>query len=112
MPLRPSVAGACALAAFLAALPSPAATPVTAHHGMVVAQEPLASDVGLQVLKEGGNAIDAAVAVGFALAVTHPAAGNIGGGGFMLIRLAKGQVYFLDFREAAPRAATRDMYLG
>ncbi len=86
--------------------------PVTARHGMVVAQEPLAADVGLQILKNGGNAVDAAVAVGFALAVTHPAAGNIGGGGFMLVRLANGKVYFLDFREAAPKQASRDMYLG
>lgn len=79
---------------------------------MVVAQEPLAADVGLDVLRHGGNAVDAAVAVGFALAVTHPEAGNIGGGGFMLIRLADGKSTFLDFREMAPAAATRDMYIG
>jgi gamma-glutamyltranspeptidase / glutathione hydrolase len=79
---------------------------------MVVAQEPLASDVGLAVLKSGGNAVDAAVAVGFALAVTHPSAGNIGGGGFMLIRLVDGKTTFLDFREAAPKTATHDMYIG
>ncbi len=85
--------------------------PVRAQHGMVVAQEPLAADVGLQVLKEGGNAIDAAVAVGFALAVTHSSAGNLGGGGFMLIRLANGKTTFLDFRECAPQKASRDMYL-
>lgn len=85
--------------------------PVRAQHGMVVAQEPLAADVGLQVLKNGGNAVDAAIAVGFALAVTHPSAGNIGGGGFMLIRLANGKTTFLDFREAAPAKASRDMYL-
>jgi gamma-glutamyltranspeptidase/glutathione hydrolase len=78
---------------------------------MVVAQEPLAADVGLDVLKKGGNAVDAAIAVGFALAVTHPAAGNIGGGGFMLIRMANGKSTFLDFREAAPAKASRDMYL-
>lgn len=83
-----------------------------AKHGMVVAQEPLAADVGLQVLKSGGNAIDAAVAAGFALAVTHPSAGNIGGGGFLLLRRANGEVHFLDFREQAPEAATRNMYLG
>ncbi len=81
-------------------------------HGMVVAQEPIAADVGLEVLKAGGNAVDAAVAVGFALAVTHPSAGNIGGGGFMLIRQADGKTSFLDFREAAPQKAARDMYLG
>ena len=77
---------------------------------MVVAQEPIAADAGLQVLKNGGNAIDAAVAVGFALAVTHPFAGNIGGGGFMLIRLADGRTTFIDFRERAPEKASHDMY--
>ena len=86
--------------------------PVSAKHGMVVAQEPIAAGVGLAVLKQGGNAVDAAVAIGFALAVTHPSAGNIGGGGFMLIRQADGRTAFLDFREAAPGKATRDMYLG
>src|SRR6266581_3256508 len=85
--------------------------PVFARKGMVVTQEPLAADVGIAVLKSGGNAIDAAVAVGFALAVTHPFAGNIGGGGFMLIRLADGRTAFIDFREKAPRQATHDMYL-
>src|SRR6266851_2703277 len=85
--------------------------PVFARKGMVVAQEPLAADVGIAVLKSGGNAVDAAVAVGFALAVTHPFAGNIGGGGFMLIRLADGRTAFIDFREKAPRQATHDMYL-
>ena len=78
---------------------------------MVVAQEPLAADVGVQVLKAGGNAVDAAVAVGFALAVTHPFAGNIGGGGFMLVRLADGRTTFIDFRERAPEHASHDMYL-
>ena len=85
--------------------------PVFARKGMVVAQEPLAADVGIAVLKSGGNAVDAAVAVGFALAVTHPFAGNIGGGGFMLIRLADGRTTFIDFREKAPHQATHDMYL-
>ena len=79
---------------------------------MVVAQEPLAADAGLAVLQKGGNAVDAAVAVGFALAVTHPFAGNLGGGGFMLVRLADGRTAFFDFRERAPGKATRDMYLG
>src|SRR3954463_5474901 len=101
-----SIAAACLLPALLAK------DPVTAKHGMVVAQEPLAADVGLAVLKSGGNAVDAAVAVGFALAVTHPVAGNLGGGGFMLIRLANGTTDFLDFRECAPGKATRDMYIG
>jgi gamma-glutamyltranspeptidase/glutathione hydrolase len=85
--------------------------PVFARKGMVVAQEPLAADVGVSVLKSGGNAVDAAVAVGFALAVTHPFAGNIGGGGFMLVRMADGRTTFIDFRETAPRLATRNMYL-
>ncbi|MEO8052477.1 MAG: gamma-glutamyltransferase, partial [Acidobacteriota bacterium] len=85
--------------------------PVRARHGMVVADEPLATDVGVAVLKSGGNAVDAAVAVGFALAVTHPYAGNLGGGGFMLLRLADGRSTFIDFRERAPEKATRDMYL-
>jgi gamma-glutamyltranspeptidase/glutathione hydrolase len=85
--------------------------PVYARRAMVVAQEPIAADVGLGILKSGGNAIDAAVAVGFALGVTHPFAGNIGGGGFMLIRLADGRATFIDFREKAPAAASRNMYL-
>src|SRR5216683_8267545 len=85
--------------------------PIHSHNAMVVAQEPLATDVGLAVLKSGGNAIDAAVAVGFALAVTHPTAGNIGGGGFMLVRMADGRTTFIDFRERAPAAASHDMYL-
>ena len=85
--------------------------PVRAAHAMVVAQEPLAADVGRRVLLDGGNAVDAAVAIGLALAVTHPSAGNLGGGGFMLVRLANGKTTFLDFREAAPEKASRDMYL-
>src|SRR5277367_2324871 len=97
--------------AFLAAGGLSARQPVLAQHAMVVAQEPLAADVGLAVLKAGGNAVDAAVAVGFALAVTYPFAGNIGGGGFMLIRLADGRSDFIDFRESAPAKALHDMYL-
>ena len=93
------------------ALPAPSFEPVAAKHGMVVSAEPLASDAGLQILKAGGNAVDAAVAVGFALAVTHPVAGNIGGGGFMLIRLADGRSVFVDYREVAQAAASRKMYL-
>src|SRR6266404_8049195 len=85
--------------------------PIHSHNAMVVAQEPLAADVGLAVLRSGGNAIDAAVAVGFALAVTHPSAGNIGGGGFLLARFADGRTTFLDFRERAPASASHDMYL-
>ena len=78
---------------------------------MVVTAQHLASDVGVEVLKAGGNAVDAAVAVGYALAVTYPTAGNLGGGGFMTIRLADGKTTFLDFRERAPLAATANMYL-
>ena len=85
--------------------------PVHSQHAMVVTQEPLATDVGVAVLKAGGNAVDAAVAVGFALAVTHPFAGNIGGGGFMLVRFADGRTTFIDFREKAPLKASRNMYL-
>src|SRR5436853_1731810 len=88
-----------------------AAQPVRARHGMVVSREKHATIVGVDVLKSGGNAIDAAVAVGFALAVTHPSAGNIGGGGFMLLRLQDGRTTFIDFRERAPLAASRNMYL-
>ncbi|MBV8843884.1 MAG: gamma-glutamyltransferase [Bryobacterales bacterium] len=85
--------------------------PERARHAMVVSGDPFATDVGVKVLQSGGNAIDAAVAVGFALAVTYPYAGNLGGGGFMLIRFADGRSTFIDFRERAPQAATRDMYL-
>ena len=85
--------------------------PVTATHGMVVATDELAGQVGLDVLRAGGSAIDAAVAVQFALAVVNPEAGNIGGGGFMVLRTAAGETAAVDFREKAPLAATRDMYL-
>ena len=85
--------------------------PVKGEHGMVVTAQRLASEIGVEVLKQGGNAVDAAVAVGYALAVVHPAAGNIGGGGFMTIRFKDGTSTFLDFRERAPLAATKDMYL-
>ena len=95
--------------------PPPAAAihPVTATHGMVVAQEKLAAQIGRDILAKGGNAVDAAVATGFAMAVTYPRAGNIGGGGFMLIHLADGNKDIsIDYRETAPAAATRDMFLG
>jgi gamma-glutamyltranspeptidase/glutathione hydrolase len=91
--------------------PSEAREPVRARHAMVDAQEPLATDAGVQILKQGGNAVDAAIAVGFTLAVTHPYAGNLGGGGFMLIRFADGRSTFVDFRERAPGKASRNMYL-
>jgi gamma-glutamyltranspeptidase/glutathione hydrolase len=93
------------------ALPAWAAQPVHARHAMVVTVEQHATDAGVAVLQAGGNAVDAAVAVGFALAVTHPSAGNIGGGGFMLVRFAGGRSTFIDFRERAPEKASRDMYL-
>jgi gamma-glutamyltranspeptidase/glutathione hydrolase len=87
--------------------------PVAAKDGMVVAQERIAAGIGRDVLARGGNAVDAAVATGFALAVTYPRAGNIGGGGFMMVHLANGnQNVAIDYRESAPAAATRDMFLG
>jgi gamma-glutamyltranspeptidase / glutathione hydrolase len=97
--------------------PSAAATPgselglATGSQGAVSSAESAASDVGVAILKNGGNAVDAAVAVGFALSVTHPTAGNIGGGGFMVVRLPDGSSTAIDYREMAPRAASRDMYV-
>jgi gamma-glutamyltranspeptidase/glutathione hydrolase len=112
--LPPATRRLCAAVAVVGFLISPlsaARQPVRARHGMVVAMESIAADVGVSVLQKGGNAVDAAVAVGFAMAVTHPFAGNIGGGGYMLIRLADGRATFIDFRERAPEKASRDMYL-
>ena len=87
--------------------------PVLAENGMVSAQDAIAAEVGRDILARGGNAVDAAVATGFALAVTHPQAGNLGGGGFMLVHLAEtGEVIAIDFREMAPASSSRDMYLG
>ena len=103
--------------AFVLPLSSPEAAfaaspaPVEGQHGMVVTAQHLASEIGVGVLKKGGNAVDAAVAVGYALAVAYPTAGNIGGGGFMTIRFKDGRSTFLDFRERAPLAATKTMYL-
>ena len=85
--------------------------PVHAAHAMVVSSNELGSRAGAEIMRAGGNAVDAAVATGFALAVVHPAAGNLGGGGFMLIRMADGSTHFVDFREEAPAAATANMYL-
>src|SRR4249920_3837291 len=86
-----------------AALPS--------NTGLVVTSSDLASDLGAGVLASGGNAVDAAVATAFALAVTHPMAGNLGGGGFMMIRFANGETTCIDYRETAPAAASREVYL-
>ncbi|MCG7366636.1 gamma-glutamyltransferase [Pantoea sp. ACRSH] len=85
--------------------------PVRAQNGMVASVDALATQVGVDILRQGGNAVDAAVAVGFALAVTHPQAGNLGGGGFMLLRTASGRATAIDFREMAPGRASRDMFL-
>ncbi|MCU1308635.1 MAG: gamma-glutamyltransferase 1 [Acidobacteriaceae bacterium] len=85
--------------------------PTHAEKAIVVSVHEVASKAGVEMLRAGGNAVDAAVATGFALAVVHPQAGNIGGGGFMLVRMASGATHFLDYREKAPAAATRDMYL-
>ena len=94
-----------------AAVRAASVAPVGAEHGMVVTAHKLATKVGVDVLERGGNAVDAAVAVGYAMAVVYPAAGNLGGGGFMTIQLADGRKTFLDFREKAPLAATPNMYL-
>lgn len=104
------------LASCLVVLTSPAAftatrAPVAAQHGMVVTSQHLATDVGVDILKQGGNAVDAAVAVGYALAVTNPCCGNLGGGGFATLHLKDGRDVFLNFREKAPLAATAQMYL-
>ena len=105
------VAVFCLSAVAVAPLHAASMAPVAAEHGMVVTAQQLATRVGVDVLRRGGNAVDAAVAVGYALAVVYPAAGNLGGGGFMTAQLADGRKTFLDFREKAPLAATADMYL-
>ena len=92
-------------------VPVAARSPVRAEHGMVVSTERRASQVGRAVLRAGGNAVDAAIATGFALAVTHPAAGNVGGGGFMVIRFPDGEATAIDFREKAPLSAHAEMFL-
>ena len=99
------------LVTFSLAARAASVAPVGAEHGMVVTAQHLATKVGVDILKKGGNAVDAAVAVGYALAVVYPAAGNLGGGGFMTIHFADGRNRFLDFREKAPLAARPDMYL-
>ena len=107
---------ALAVLVLLAAAParaqwSPAPAPVRATNGMVVSAERHASEAGVAVMRRGGNAVDAAVATGFALAVTFPVAGNVGGGGFLVLRFPDGRATTLDYRETAPAAATRDMFL-
>lgn len=112
-----TLTGACLLVGCLLSLAvvsvanAASVAPVAAEKGMVVSAQHLATEVGVDILKHDGNAIDAAVAVAYALAVVYPAAGNLGGGGFMTIRFADGRNTFLDFREKAPGAARRDMYL-
>ena len=112
-PILPALLATSAAALLWAAAALAASKPaVEAAHGMVVSAQHLASDVGVDILRRGGNAVDAAVAVGYAEAVTNPCCGNIGGGGFMVIHLAKSATnVFLNFRETAPAAATADMYL-
>ena len=105
------VVGVLCGAAWLAPCAASSPRPVTGDGGMVVTENPEASRVGAEILQAGGNAIDAAIAVHFALAVTYPQAGNLGGGGFMLIRMADGSTEALDFREIAPAAAHRDLFL-
>jgi gamma-glutamyltranspeptidase / glutathione hydrolase len=103
---------ATSTAGFVCIAQAASLAPVGGENGMVVTAQHLATNVGVEVLKSGGNAVDAAVAVGYALAVVYPAAGNLGGGGFMTLQLADGRKTFLDFREKAPLAAKADMYLG
>lgn len=111
MDLKVLASALALLSAAASAASADDAQPVAAEHGMVVSAHRIASQVGVDILRKGGNAVDAAVAVGYALAVVYPVAGNIGGGGFMTVRLANGHETFLDFRERAPLAATQDMYL-
>src|SRR6266550_1975928 len=104
----------CILVLFFAlALPLAAESrlPVRGKHAMVASVDVIASRIGADVMKRGGNAVDAAVAVAFALAVTWPEAGNLGGGGFMLVRTADGKAEAIDYRETAPAASSRNMYL-
>jgi gamma-glutamyltranspeptidase / glutathione hydrolase len=109
--VRRILAGVCIFTACGAPVLAAAPLPLESTDGMVVTAQHEASDVGAAILREGGNAIDAAVAVGYALAVTHPCCGNLGGGGFMTIHLADGRNTFVNFREKAPQAASANMYL-
>src|SRR5690606_20147797 len=92
-------------------LPASARNPIRAQHAMVASQHELASQIGADIMKRGGNAVDAAIAVGIALAVVYPEAGNLGGGGFMMIRTADKKSYAIDYREMAPAAANRDIFI-
>src|SRR6266436_9597198 len=96
---------------FAATLAAAPLRPTHAPHAMVTSVHELASRAGVEMMRSGGNAVDAAVATGFALAVVHPQAGNLGGGGFFLLRNATGETHFIDFREKAPASATENMYL-
>jgi len=115
--LRPTLALTFVLSLFLSIVPLEfqvlAATPepVRGRHAMVASQHELASKIGIEILKKGGNAVDAAIAVGIALAVVYPEAGNLGGGGFMLIRSKDGSTKAIDYREMAPKAASRDVFV-
>ncbi len=115
--LNPLIAAAFVLSLLLSSLPSTVAAyvsapaPVRGKHAMVASQHELASKIGVEILKKGGNAVDAAIAVGIALAVVYPEAGNIGGGGFMLIRSPNGDTRAIDYREMAPKAAHRDIFV-
>ena len=111
LPHRLLVAAYLAVVLASSAAAAPLRGPSHAEHAMVGSIHELASQAGVQVMKAGGNAVDAAVATGFALAVVHPQAGNLGGGGFLLLRMANGDVHFIDFREKAPAAATENLYL-
>ena len=117
-PARPSVRalvlGLIVALLWLSAAPGSEAAsraPVGGRHGMVVSPEERATKVGLEVLRRGGNAVDASVAVAFTLAVTYPEAGNLGGGGFLLLRQTGGRAFALDFRETAPRALRPELFL-
>jgi len=101
----------CLLVLLSGSMVAAALRPVHASHAMVASVHELASRAGVEMMQASGNAVDAAVATGFALAVVHPQAGNLGGGGFLLLRKANGEVHFVDFREKAPAAATQNMYL-
>jgi gamma-glutamyltranspeptidase/glutathione hydrolase len=110
-PYRSLIAGWFAVLLTASAVAAPLRGPSHAQHAMVASVHQLASQAGVEMMKAGGNAVDAAVATGFALAVVHPQSGNLGGGGFLLLRESNGDVHFVDFREKAPAAATENMYL-